>query len=435
MGAAGKDFHVFNTCYRDREDVNVVGFTAAQIPDIEGREYPAELAGDQYPEGLPIFPESEIEAVIGEHDVDDVIFAYSDVSRDHLNSCRTTVENTGAAFHLAPVDEQYLDTEKPTVTVCAVRTGCGKSQTSRRISDILRDHGLDVGVVRHPMPYGDLTQQRVQIFSSLQDLEDQDCTIEEMEEYEPHINRGNTVYAGVDYEEVLKQAEKDSDVILWDGGNNDTPFIKPDLHIVVCDPLRAGDEQNYYPGWINFERADVLVINKMDTASDEQVQELLNSAEEINPDATIIRADSPISVDDQEAIRGKSVICVEDGPTLTHGDMDVGAAYYAAQRFEAEEVIDPRPYAVGSIRETYGDYPHIGPILPAMGYGQKQQQELEETINASPADLVLMGTPVDLTRILSVEKQCLRVTYELQERGSPNLKDVLLESGILSANT
>ncbi len=425
MGAAGRDFHNFNVYFRGNPDYVVVAFTATQIPNIEGRTYPAALAGEAYPEGIPIHSESELKDLIAAHDIDQVVFAYSDVSHEYVMHKASEVLAAGSDFRLMGLGTTQVTSSLPVVAVCAVRTGSGKSQTSRYVSDILRQMGHKVAVIRHPMPYGDLVKQAVQRFATYEDLEVQDCTIEEREEYEPHLAVGSIVYAGVDYEKILRQAEGEADVILWDGGNNDLPFYTSDLHIVVADPHRPGHERTYHPGEANVRAADVVVVNKVDTASPENILRVRQNVREMNPNAIIIEAASPIFVDDPSAIRGARVLAIEDGPTLTHGGMAFGAAWVAAQRFGASEIIDPRPFAVGSILETYRKYPSTGAVLPAMGYGEAQMKELEKTINQSDADLVLVGTPIDLGRLLKIDKPTQRVRYELQVIGQPNLKDIL----------
>lgn len=425
MGAAGRDFHNFNVYFRGNPDYVVVAFTATQIPNIEGRTYPAALAGEAYPEGIPIHSESELKDLIAAHDIDQVVFAYSDVSHEYVMHKASEVLAAGSDFRLMGLGTTQVTSSLPVVAVCAVRTGSGKSQTSRYVSDILRQMGHKVAVIRHPMPYGDLVKQAVQRFATYEDLEVQDCTIEEREEYEPHLAVGSIVYAGVDYEKILRQAEGEADVILWDGGNNDLPFYTSDLHIVVADPHRPGHERTYHPGEANVRAADVVVVNKVDTASPENILRVRQNVREMNPNAIIIEAASPIFVDNPSAIRGARVLAIEDGPTLTHGGMAFGAAWVAAQRFGASEIIDPRPFAVGSILETYRKYPSTGAVLPAMGYGEAQMKELEKTINQSDADLVLVGTPIDLGRLLKIDKPTQRVRYELQVIGQPNLKDIL----------
>ena len=425
MGAAGRDFHNFNVYFRDNPDYQVVAFTATQIPNIEGRVYPAELAGASYPEGVPIYSEGELVSLIRDLKVDQVVFAYSDVSHATVMHKASPVMAAGADFRLMGTGTTMLKSTKPVVAICAVRTGCGKSQTTRRVSDLLRDMGRKVVAIRHPMPYGDLAKQACQRFASYQDMDEQDCTIEEREEYEPHIDRGVIVYAGVDYEQILRQAEREADIIVWDGGNNDLPFYEPDLYIVVADPHRPGHETSYHPGETNLRAADVVVINKVDTADFDGVAIVRENVMAVNPEATIIEAASPIFVEDPGAIRGRRVLVVEDGPTLTHGEMAYGAGVVAARRFGAGEIVDPRPYAVGSIVTTYEKYPTTGNVLPAMGYGKEQMAELEQTINNTPCDLVIVATPIDLRRLLKINKPSQRVRYELQEIGQPNLADVL----------
>ncbi len=415
MGAAGRDFHNFNCLFRDNEDYEVVAFTATQIPDIEGRTYPAELAGSLYPEGIPIHPEEELESIIRDHGVDEVWFSYSDVPHTHVMDRGSHVIAWGAAFGICSATRTMLPSSKPVIAITAVRTGVGKSQTTRYVSRILKAMGKKVVAVRHPMPYGDLARQACQRFETYEDLDRHQCTIEEREEYEPHIDNGFIVYAGVDYESILREAEKEADVILWDGGNNDTPFFKPDLHITLVDPHRPGHELTYYPGQTNLIMADLLVVNKVDTADPAGVEQVLESCRTHNPGARVVQCRSVITVDDPEAIRGKRALVVEDGPTLTHGGMSYGAGWFAAKHAGAAEIVDPRPHAVGSIRETYAKYPNASRILPAMGYGEQQIKELEETINATPADVVVEGTPIDLKRIITVNKPIANVTYELEE--------------------
>ena len=425
MGAAGRDFHNFNLCFRDNPAYDVVAFTATQIPNIEGRTYPTELAGKLYPAGIPIYPESELVDLIRKHNADQVIFAYSDVPHEVVMHKASLVLATGADFRLMGARDTMLKSSAPIVAVCAVRTGSGKSQTTRRVSDILRQMGKRLVVVRHPMPYGNLVKQACQRFATYEDLDRHECTIEEREEYEPHLDRGTIVYAGVDYELILRSAEKEADVVLWDGGNNDLPFYKPDLHIVVADPHRAGHELRYHPGEANLRMADVVVINKVDTSEPEKMELVRSNILSVNPKATVIDAASPIFVDDPQSIRGARVLVVEDGPTLTHGEMTYGAGIVAARRFGAAEIIDPRPYAVGSIAATYQKYPNTGTLLPAMGYGPQQVQDLEDTINATPCDLVIIATPIDLRRVLKINRPTQRVRYELQEIGRPTLQEVL----------
>ena len=427
MGAAGRDFHNFNTVFRDNESYEVVAFTATQIPNIEGRRYPPELAGRLYPDGIPIYPESELGSLIRTHDVDQVVFAYSDVSHQYVMERASLVLAAGADFRLMGGKETMLKSSKPVVAVCAVRTGCGKSQTTRYVAGALQKMGHRVVAIRHPMPYGDLVRQRVQRFATYADLDAHRCTIEEREEYEPHIDRGIVDYDGEDYEAILRQAEQEADIILWDGGNNDLPFYKPDVHIVVADPHRAGHELTYYPGAANYRLADVIVINKVDTADLAAVSAVRESAATVNPRAIVVEAASPIFVPNPAAIRGKRVLVIEDGPTLTHGGMKYGAGIVAAKRFGAAEIIDPRPYTVGTITETFQKYPEIGTLLPAMGYGEQQIKDLEETIRRVPCDLVLVATPIDLTRVARIEQPTQRVRYELQVIGQPDLADLLRE--------
>lgn len=425
MGAAGRDFHNFNVYFRDNPAYAVVAFTATQIPNIEGRVYPPVLAGSLYPNGIPIYPESDLTKLIKEHQIDQVIFAYSDVSHETVMHRTSVALAAGADFRLLGPRSTMIQSTKPVVAVCAVRTGAGKSQTTRAVATALQAMGKRVVAVRHPMPYGILDEQIVQRFATVDDLVKHQTTIEEREEYEPHIVRGTIIYAGVDYEKILRQAETEADVILWDGGNNDFPFYKPDLLIVLADPHRPGHESSYHPGETNFRMADVIVINKVDTANAEDVNRVRANARLMNPTAIIIDAASPIFVDNPEAIRGKRVLVVEDGPTLTHGGMAYGAGVVAAHKFGAREIVDPRPYAVGSIKETYNKYPGTGPILPAMGYGDKQIQELEATINAAPVDLVLSATPIDLRRVVHIKHPTERVRYELQEIGQPTIAEIL----------
>jgi len=425
MGAAGRDFHNFNVYFRNNPLYRVVAFTATQIPDIEGRKYPAELAGKLYPKGIPIHSEADLDALIREHKVDDVHFAYSDVPHEYVMNKASQVMAVGANFVLLGPDDTMIKSRKPVVSVCAVRTGSGKSQTSRKVALILKAKGRRVAAIRHPMPYGDLVKQKVQRFAAYSDLDKHECTIEEREEYEPHIDEGIIVYAGVDYGAILRQAEKEADVILWDGGNNDFSFYRSDLEIVVADPHRAGHELRYHPGETNFRRAQVIVINKMDTAPKDQVDIVLANIKRVNPKAKVIRANSKLTVEDGGAIAGKRVLVIEDGPTLTHGGMKYGAGIVAAQRYGAAEIIDPRPYAVGSIKKTFEKYSHLDRVLPAMGYGEKQTKELEETIDRIDCDLIVSGTPIDLKRVITPNKKMLRVRYELEEIGSPTLKDVL----------
>jgi predicted GTPase len=425
MGAAGRDFHNFNVYFRNNLNYEVVAFTATQIPDIAGRNYPPELSGPLYPEGIPIFPEEELPNLIKGRQIDQVILAYSDLPHQYVMDKASIVLANGADFRLMGPKSTMLKAKIPVVSICAVRTGCGKSQTTRKVSEILKKRGYKIAVIRHPMPYGDLRKQIWQRYETYADLDRYNCTIEEREEYEPHLVRGNILYAGVDYQEILTRAEKEADIILWDGGNNDLPFYQPDLHIVVTDPHRAGDEMTYYPGEANLRMADVVVINKIDTADLDKINLLRENIHLLAPEAILIEAASPLTVDHSEFIRGKRVLVVEDGPTLTHGGMKYGAGVMAAQKFGAKEIIDPRPYAVGSIADTYVKYPDIGILLPAMGYGKKQMQELEDTINAIDCDLVIIGTPIDLSRIIKMNKKSIRVKYELQEIGRPDLEEVL----------
>ncbi len=428
MGAAGRDFHNFNTVFRDNDAYEVVAFTATQIPNIEGRAYPPELAGSLYPSGIPIFPEEQLVDLIKQHNIDQVVFAYSDVSHEYVMHKASAVLAVGADFRLMGTKRTMVESVKPVVAICAVRTGAGKSQTTRHVCDALQKMGHKVVAIRHPMPYGDLVAQRVQRFADLPDLDRYDCTIEEREEYEPHINRGVVVYAGVDYEAILREAEKEADVIVWDGGNNDLPFYKPDLHIVVSDPHRAGHELAYYPGESNLRAADVVVLNKVDTADLANIAAVRENVRKANPAAIIVEAASPIFVENPSAIRDKRVLVVEDGPTLTHGDMAYGAGVVAARRYGACEIIDPRPYAVRTIAQTFEKYPNTGALLPAMGYGEEQVKDLEETINATPCDLVIIGTPIDLRRVVKIEHPVDRVYYELQVIGRPSLQEILQSS-------
>ncbi len=428
IGAAGRDFHNFNTYFRDNGDYNVVAFTAAQIPDIEGRKYPAELAGSLYPEGIPIYAEEELPRLIKEMEVDDCVFSYSDLPYQKVMNISAIVNASGANFRLLGTRDTMVKSTKPVIAVGAVRTGCGKSQTSRRIIEILMEKGLRVVAIRHPMPYGDLNAQKVQRFATIDDLEKHKCTIEEMEEYEPHVVRGNVIYAGVDYEAILREAENDPDgcdVILWDGGNNDFPFYQPDLTVTVADPHRPGHELAYYPGEVTMRIADAIVINKMDSAAPENIQVVRDSIAAINPGAMVIDGASPIKVDDPSVIRGKKVLVVEDGPTLTHGEMKIGAGVVAAQKYGAGQLVDPRPFTVGRLKETFEIYPEIGTLLPAMGYGEQQLKDLEATINGSDCDAVVIGTPIDLNRVIDIKKPNTRVYYDLQEIGTPDLNEVI----------
>ena len=430
-GAAGRDFHNFNVVYRDDPEVQVVAFTATQIPDIEGRLYPPELAGPNHEAGIAIIPEEELAELVASEGIDEVVFAYSDVSHEHVMHLGSVALAAGADYRLLGPRSTELRSSKPVVAVCAVRTGSGKSQTTRHVAGVLRDSGLRVAVLRHPMPYGDLTKQAVQRFERYEDLDAHDCTIEEREEYEPHLAEGNLVFAGIDYEAILRRAEEEADVILWDGGNNDTPFITPDVHIVVVDPHRAGHERRYHPGETNLRMADVCVINKVDSAPEGGVEAVLASIEELNPRAEVVRAASPFEVEgDAGEIAGKRVLAIEDGPTLTHGDMAYGAAVLAARANGAAALVDPRPFAVGSIKEALERYGHVRDLLPALGYGDRQMEELRETIARSDADLVLIGTPIDLRRVVELDKPALRVTYRLDELGEPTLADILRARGI-----
>jgi predicted GTPase len=431
-GAAGRDFHNFNVVYRGRDDVEVVGFTATQIPNIDGRVYPAELAGPGYPDGIPIVPEADLERIVRDREVDEVVFAYSDVTHEHVMHIGSRALAAGAGYRLLSPVETMISSTKPVVAVCAVRTGSGKSQTTRYVAGLLHASGKRVAVLRHPMPYGDLTKQAVQRFARYEDLDANDCTIEEREEYEPHLAEGNLVFAGIDYGAILEAAEAEADAILWDGGNNDTPFIRPDLHVVVVDPHRAGHELRYHPGETNLRMAHVCVVNKVDSAPPEGVEAVLESIRVHNPEARVVRAASPFLVEgDADEIRGKRVLAIEDGPTLTHGEMTYGAAVLAAKANGAASLVDPRPYAVGSIARTFEEYPHVGELLPAMGYGRSQMEELRETIARSDADLVLIGTPIDLRRIIELDKPALRVTYRLEEIGEPTLASVLADRGLI----
>jgi len=428
IGAAGRDFHNFNTCFRNREEFNVVAFTAAQIPDIDGRKYPAELAGELYPEGIPIYSEDQLPHLIAELKVDTCIFSYSDLPYSKVMAISAIVNAAGANFTLLGTNDTMIRSHKPVIAVCAVRTGCGKSQTSRRVIELLMEKGLKVVAIRHPMPYGNLAAQKVQRFASLEDLRVNQCTIEEMEEYEPHIIRGNVIYAGVDYEAILRAAEKDPggcDVILWDGGNNDFSFYRPDLTIGILDPHRPGHELSYYPGEVVLRTSDVVIINKMDSAPPEGIQMVRENIQKVNPGAVVIDGASPIRVDDPSVIEGKKVLVVEDGPTLTHGGMKLGAGVIAARKYGAAALVDPRPFTVGKLSETFEIYPEIGTLLPAMGYGAEQLKDLETTINRSDCDSVIIGTPIDLNRLIDIQKPSTRIYYDLQEIGKPDLSDVL----------
>ncbi|MGD8389093.1 MAG: cyclic 2,3-diphosphoglycerate synthase [Desulfobacteraceae bacterium] len=426
MGAAGRDFHNFNIYFRDNPRYRVVAFTATQIPDIEGRRYPAELAGAAYPEGIPIFPEEDLARLIQTNHADLVAFSYSDVPYAEVMHKASLVMAHGADFILIGATYTMLRSEKPVIAVCAVRTGCGKSQTTRKVCSILREKGHRVVAIRHPMPYGDLRSQAVQRFSSYEDFETQQCTIEEREEYEPLVDQGITVYAGVDYGRILEEAEKEADIIVWDGGNNDTPFYRPDVHIVLFDPHRPGHERSYFPGETNMLMADIAIINKVDTADPEKVAQVEASIREHNPKADRVLAESPVLISHPERVKGRRVLVVEDGPTITHGEMPTGAGFIAARQFGASEIVDPRPFAKGSIQKTYEKYPHTGPVLPAMGYSPAQIRDLETTIKRSDAELVLFATPIQLTRIVNITKEALRVRYEYRDHGSPILEEVLL---------
>lgn len=427
MGAAGRDFHNFNVYYRDRKDLRVVAFTATQIPDIEDRKYPAVLAGNLYPDGIPIFPEEKLSSLIKKYEVAEVCFSYSDVSHEYIMHKASQVLATGANFTLLGSQETMIKSNLSVISVCAVRTGCGKSQTSRKIALLLKEKGKRIVVIRHPMPYGDLAKQKVQRFATYEDMIKHECTIEEMEEYEPHIKNGIVVYAGVDYGAILEEAEKEADIIIWDGGNNDIPFYHSNLEIVVVDPHRPGHELLYHPGETNFRRAQVIVINKMDTAQKEKIDQILENIKTFNPQATILRANSAIFVPEGNDIARKKVLVIEDGPTLTHGEMPYGAGIIAATKYGALKIVDPRPFAVGSIRETFQKHTHLDRVLPAMGYGEEQMAELAHTIDKVPCDLVISATPIDLSRLIKTEKRILRVTYELEEIGSPDLGEILRE--------
>ncbi len=427
IGAAGRDFHNFNTVYRNNEQYNVVAFTAAQIPDIEGRKYPAELAGKLYPDGIPIFPEAELPKLIKKLQADICSFSYSDISYQKVMSISAIVNSAGADFQLLGPGKTQIKSTKPLIAIGAVRTGCGKSQTSRRIIEILMKLNLKVVAIRHPMPYGDLRTQKVQRFENIEDLSINQCTIEEMEEYEPHIVRGNIIYAGVDYEAILHEAEKEADVIVWDGGNNDFPFYKSDLMITVTDPHRANHELSYYPGEVTLRMADIVVINKIDSSSPEDIQKLRKNIEKVNPGAAVVDAASPISVGNPEIIRGKRVLVVEDGPTLTHGSMKIGAGTVAARKYGAIQMVDPRPFIVGKLKETFRTYPDIGILLPAMGYSDEQIDDLEKTINRTDCDSVLIATPVDLCRIIKINKPSTKINYDLQEIGKPDLNELIVD--------
>lgn len=425
MGAAGRDFHNFNTLFRDNDSVEVVAFTATQIPEIDDRKYPSELAGSLYPDGIPIHPEEKLEELIENEKIEEVMFAYSDVSSRYVMQKAQLVNSCGAHFTLAGAAPTMVESTKPLISICATRTGCGKSQTTRAVAKLFLDAGKKVAAIRHPMPYGDLVKQKVQRFASIEDLKKHECTIEEMEEYEPHIVSGVIIYAGVDYEAILREAEKEADVILWDGGNNDMPFYKSDFSIVVADPHRPGHELDYYPGFANLLMADAIVINKIDTADLEGIEEVRENIARFNPDAMVIDAASPLSVDDPEMIRGKKVLCIEDGPTLTHGGMRYGAGVMAALKFGAAELVDPRPWATGKLARTFERYPDVGTLLPAMGYGKEQIKDLETTVARVECDAVIIGTPIDLGRIIDIPQPSVRVRYDLDEIGHPDLADAL----------
>jgi predicted GTPase len=425
MGAAGRDFHNFNSFFRNNPQYDVIAFTATQIPNIEGRHYPSSLAGESYPDGIPILPEEELTDIIKNREIELVVFSYSDVSHEYVMHCASRIAVAGANFMLLGSKATMLTSSKPVVSVCAVRTGCGKSQTTRRVAGILKARGKNVVVIRHPMPYGDLSKQAVQRFGSIEDIDNQKCTIEEREEYEPHVENGTVVFAGVDYHQILNEAEKEADYIVWDGGNNDLPFYRPDVHITVADPLRPGHELMYHPGESNLRMADIVVINKVDTADYEDVIMIIDNVRETNPGARIIEATSPLTINDPAAVLGKRVLVIEDGPTLTHGEMSYGAGVIAAHRYGAKELVDPRPFLSGSLKDTFKDYPEIGPLVPAMGYGSQQISDLSETINNADCDLVIIATPVDLAKIMDIRHPHIRIGYELQEVGHPNLEDIL----------
>lgn len=428
LGAAGRDFHNFNVVYKDNSDYEVVAFTATQIPDIDDRKYPSELAGELYPDGIPILAEDKLEGIINEKDIELCVMSYSDLSDNTVMELCSRVNTAGADFVMLGAERTMIKSSKPVIAVCAVRTGCGKSQTTRRVVEILQAAGKKVVAIRHPMPYGDLVAQKVQRFADIEDLKKHNCTIEEMEEYEPHIKMGNVIYAGVDYEAILREAEKEADIILWDGGNNDTSFYKPDLTITVVDPHRPGHELSYYPGQTNLRLADAVVINKIDSAYPEDVDEVRENIRSVNPGALIIDAASPVTVDNPSIITGANVLVVEDGPTLTHGDMEYGAGFVAAEKFGAADYVDPRPFAVGTIIDTYEKYyadREEAYILPAMGYGEDQMKDLQQTINAADCDVVVIATPIDLSRIIKINKPVVKVGYDLQEIGKPDLPEVL----------
>jgi len=427
LGAAGRDFHNFNVVFRDNDEYHVVAFTATQIPDIANRRYPPELAGSLYPDGIPIFEEKDLERIVREHEVDAVVFSYSDISHQNLMHLGSRAVAAGADFWLLGTEHTQIKSLVPVVSICAVRTGCGKSPLSRLVASELRREGWNPVVIRHPMPYGDLAAQAFQRFATMEDLDLQQCTIEEREEYEPHIRQGTVVYAGVDYEQIIRRAEKEADIIIWDGGNNDTPFYASDLEIVVADPLRPGHELSYFPGEVNLRRADVVVINKVDTAEQRDIETVRQNIRIHNPNAVIVETACRVSVSSPELVKGQRVLVVEDGPTLTHGEMPYGAGVVAARRWEAAELVDPRPYAFGSIRSTYERFPHLTRLLPAMGYSAMQRHELEETINRVPCDLVLVATPIDLARVIKLNKPCLRVTYEVEDLTRPGLVEIVAQ--------
>ena len=425
MGAAGRDFHNFNTVFRTDDKFEVVAFTATQIPNIEGRLYPPSLAGELYPDGIPIHDEADLDKLIKEENIDQVIFAYSDVSNQYVMEMSSRVNALGAQFSLMGSEQTMVKSTKPVVAICAVRTGSGKSQTTRKVAEVLKEMGKKVAVIRHPMPYGDLVAQAVQRFADYDDLDKHQVTIEEREEYEPHIARGNIVYAGVDYEAILRKAEEEADVIIWDGGNNDMPFYKPDIMFTVVDPHRAGHELTYYPGATCLRMADVVIINKVNTADRNDINTVRDNINSVNPDAIIIEANSPVTLENPALVKGKRVLVVEDGPTLTHGGMKYGAGVVAAEEADADELVDPREYAVGTIKDTFESYPEIGILLPAMGYGDEQIKDLEDTINAVDCDVVIIGTPIDLTKLINIQKPVVRATYELEEIGDTDIKEIL----------
>jgi predicted GTPase len=431
LGAAGRDFHNFNVLYRDNEDFDVIAFTATQIPGIAGRKYPSSMSGKLYPQGIPILEEKDLDTIIKNKKIDECVLSYSDLSYDYVMHLASRVAAAGATFTILGAAQTMLKSKKPVIAVCAVRTGCGKSQTTRRIVEIFKENGKKAVTVRHPMPYGVLERQRVQRFEKLQDLEKYDCTIEEMEEYEPHIVMGSIIYAGVDYAAILEKAEKEADVIIWDGGNNDTPFYVPDLHVVLTDPLRPGHEIGYYPGEVNLRMADVVIINKIDTAKQEDIMTVLKNIQTYNPKAEIIHTESKVRVLQPEVIKNKRVLIIEDGPTVTHGEMKIGAGTVAAERTGVSEIVDPRPYVVGSIAEAYDHYPEIGKVLPAMGYGKEQMRDLEKTIEATICDAVVIGTPIDLTRFIKINKPSTRVRYELGDEGKAALVDEMKKKKLI----